>query len=146
MGVFRIKRFSSNKKREKDDNKKEQRKPLKNYRSIRGIGRAALLSPVLKVRNVGPIPLTAVIAGNYGSAEADRLDYQGKSDKEIIRGASRQAAAAGAIAGAGTMAINGNIRWAPTGAIFGAASGYFGTKKNTERRLEKRKKDDRSLF
>jgi len=44
------------------------------------------------------------------------------------------------------MAINGNIRWAPAGAIFGAASGYFGTKKNTERRLEKRKKDDRSLF
>lgn len=87
-----------------------------------------------------------MLAGSYGHSEADRLDAQGKSDEEIIRGASRQAAGAGAIAGAGTMAINGNIRWAPAGAIFGAASGYFGTKKNTERRLEKRKKDDRSLF
>ena len=96
----------------------------------------------------------------YKSIEvANKLDKQGKSDKEIIKGASKRGALSGgvyngAVVGAALtpatlkLLIEGEKRLAAgvaiggtaTGAALGALRGYKGAKKNIEARLERRNK------
>ena len=94
----------------------------------------------------------------YKSIEvANKLDKQGKSDKEIVKGAAKRGALSGgvyngAVVGAALtpatlkLLIEGEKRLAAgvaiggtaTGAALGALRGYKGAKKNIEARLKRR--------
>lgn len=146
--ICRLKLF-----RERSDNrekKKEKRTALRDIESRRGYGRSFLLSA----------GRPSALVGTYvGSRRADELDRQGKSDREILRGASDRAALVGsglgAGLGAGTAALYATKRGlrfgeaargiASTAAIGGALAGlgsYFGAKKNTKERLNQRDLED----
>lgn len=132
----------------KDKSKKKKRRALEDVESHRGLGRSILLG--------GPSPAGA-LGGFLGKKKADQLDKEGKSDKEILEGASKHGAKMGAGVGAGLiagkaigeaiaspkgmkkLAISGNIVPAAVVGGFGALGGYLGAKKNTKTRLEKRK-------
>lgn len=143
--ICRLKLF-----RERSDNrekKKEKRTALRDIESRRGYGRSLLLS------YTGPV-------GTYvGSRRADELDRQGKSDREILRGASDRAALVGGLAGTGLGAAIGAYRANKRGlrigeaskvigthalasGAFGTLGGYFGARKNTKERLDKRDLED----
>lgn len=145
--ICRLKLF-----RERSDNreKKEKRTALRDIESRRGYGRSFLLSA----------GRPSALVGTYvGSRRADELDRQGKSDREIIRGAGDRAALVGAGLGtglgAGTAAFYASKRGlrfgeasrgiASAAAIGGALAGlgsYFGARKNTNERLKQRDLED----
>lgn len=134
-------------KKEKKPNKKKRR-ALEDVESHRGLGRSILLG--------GPSPAGA-LGGFAGKMKANKLDKEGKSDKEILEGASKHGAKVGAGLGAGLiagkaiseaiaypkgmkkLAVSGNLVPAALVSGFGALGGYLGAKKNTKTRLEKRK-------
>lgn len=135
---------------EKEDKKpKKKRRPLEDVKSHRGLGRSLIVGL--------PSGFGGAVGAFLGKKKADKLDAEGKSDKEILKGATKHAAAAGAGIGAGLVGANivGSSIMAPKGmkkaAIvgslaplaaatgFGALGGYLGAKKNTKTRLEKRK-------
>lgn len=145
--ICRLKLF-----RERSDNreKKENRTALRDIESKRGYGRAFLLS----------LGRPSALAGTYvGSRRADELDRQGKSDREILRGAGERAALVGAGLGTGLGAALGAYRankrglrigeaskvigaHALAGGAFGSIGSYFGAKKNTKERLNQRDLED----
>lgn len=99
-------------------------------------------------------------AGTYvGSRRADELDRQGKSDREIIRGAGDRAALVGGGLGAGLGAAIGAYKANKRGlrigeaskvigthalasGAFGSIGSYFGSRKNTKERLNQRDLED----
>ncbi len=146
--ICRLKLF-----RERSDNrekKKEKKTALRDIESHRGYGRSFLLS----------FGRPSALAGTYvGSRRADELDRQGKSDREIIRGASSRAALVGSGLGAGLGAGAAALYAAKRGlrlgeasrgiassaAIGGALAGlgsYYGARKNTKERLNQRDLED----
>ena len=148
--ICRLKLF-----RERSDNrekKKRRETALEDVESRRGYGRAFLLGL--------PGSGLSALAGTYaGSRRADELDRQGKSDKEILRGAGNRAALVGGGLGAGLAggiaaigATKGKLsigeaskrigHAAMVGGAFGGLGSYFGARKNTRERLNKRILDD----
>lgn len=146
--ICRLKLF-----RERSDNrekKKEKRTALRDIESRRGYGRSLLLS----------LGRPSALVGTYvGSRRADELDRQGKSDREIIRGAGDRAALVGGLAGTGLGAALGAYRANKRGLRIGEASkvigthalaggalaglgSYFGARKNTDERLKQRDLED----
>lgn len=133
----------------KENKPKKKRRPLEDVESHRGLGRSLIVGL--------PSGPGGALGAFLGKKKADELDAEGKSDREIIRGASNYAAGAGAGIGAGLLggkmisdaimlpkgmkkaAIVGNLVPLATATGFGALGGYLGAKKNTKTRLEKRK-------
>lgn len=122
---------------------------MEDVESHRGLGRSLIVGL--------PSGPGGAVGAFLGKKKADKLDAEGKSDKEILKGATKHAAAAGAGIGAGLVggkmisdaiilpkgmkkaAVVGKIVPLAAATGFGALGGYLGAKKNTKTRLEKRK-------
>lgn len=118
--------------------RKEKRVKLSNIESHRGLGRSLALGG-----------FGGAVGGYLGKREADKLDRQGKSDEEIIEGASEKGGKIGAIAGAlqnGAISAAANrslgmgLVGAASGAVGGGLGGYLGARKNTKKRLSERRR------
>lgn len=114
----------------------EDKKSLKNYKSNRGFGRAFVLSGL---NPAVPIVLAAT------KCDADTADWEGKSDTEILRRATKTGAIYGTAFGAfgnalSNLTYNGKItpQSVMTSSALGALGGALGSRKNTKERLNKR--------
>lgn len=173
--IIKRARFFSDSDEKKDSEKKTERKHYldEGESRHRGMGRAAISAGLLgnigwesghnQAINSGIAAASALAGGYAGKKKAEKLDREGKSDEEILKGASRHGALVGGASGAGLGTIVGAINshrggknWkqvlgdaAFTGGIKGASGavgGYLGARKNTKVRLQDREKKDLEDF
>jgi hypothetical protein len=96
--------------------------------------------------------MPGVIGGYAGKKYAEKLDREGKSDKEIMRESTKRARRVGAgIAGVGSLAVGlGSkagakaVPLAVASAAVGGVSAHLGAKKNAKTRMERRAKAERN--
>ena len=113
---------------------------LEDVNSNRGLGRSVIL---------GGMP--GAIGGYAGKKYAEKLDREGKSDKEIMRESTKRARHVGAgIAGVSSLAVGlGSkagakaVPHAVASAAMGGVAAHLGAKKNAKTRMERRAKAER---
>ena len=113
---------------------------LEDVNSHRGLGRSAILGG-----------WGGAIGGYAGKKHAEKLDRDGKSDKEIMRESTKRARRVGAgIAGVGGLAVGLGSKMgakavplAVANAALGGVGAHLGAKKNAKTRMEKRAKAER---
>ena len=87
-----------------------------------------------------------MVGGYIGNKKAEKLDDEGKSDAEILRGSRKTGAIAGAATGAGLgLGFGRSVGAGLFGVATGALGGYLGSDKNTRTRLKKRKEMEERL-
>ena len=125
---------------EEENDEDEDKVYLEDVNSHRGLGRSAILGGY-----------GGAVGGYAGKKYAEKLDREGKSDREIMRESTKRARRVGAgIAGVGGLAVGLGSKMgakavplAVANAAVGGVAAHLGAKKNAKTRMEKRAKVER---